>query len=145
MLIETNAKFQPIVILTLGLDTRIEEQQALAHAGFEKFKTIRGSFEGEKEYGYVVPVNSTEDVKKLVELARTHKQESIMHIEGDSRFASLIPTNPEAPQKPLGEFVAVDPSVAIQHTSWTLDIAKDQFYITKPLEKTEFKGGTHAE
>lgn len=140
MLIESNSKHQPVAIIALNLATRIEEQQALVAAGFTKFKTVRGCVKGEKEYGYVLAINSPDELAEVLQLARKHNQESILHIEGTSRRASLIPTNPESPQTSLGIFTPVDARHAHKLDSWTFDIGRDQFYVALPELKPSKMG-----
>jgi len=122
---------QPVAIFTLNLETKIEEQQALNNAGFKHFKSMRGSYKGQKETSYLVPVEALEDLGPLLDLARTHGQESILFVEGVTREASLIFTDPETPQEHLGKLTPVDAREALKSESWTLDVEADQFFITK--------------
>ncbi len=116
----------PAVILALNTGELSDERATLRALGFE-FKPVTGVYKTVTEDSYVVLLKQTDDLKKLMDLAAQHEQESILFLD-ERRNAKLVYLKDNSTE-PLGRFTKVSEVEAKQHDNYTKD--DNSYYVCK--------------
>ena len=70
--------FLPIAIFALNGKDEAQERFLIERAGFTANKSMIGVYQGKEERAWLVPITSSEQKARLLELAAEYKQESVL-------------------------------------------------------------------
>ena len=117
------------IAIALNKDDFLKEWNILNDAGFPYFKAVHGVWKGESEWSYIVPVRTSEEVKRLAEVAREHEQEAILHVNPD-RSAYLIYTGDtdDFRKEYIGQWDSVSREIAKTLDGYTYDQNTGTYY-----------------
>ena len=118
----------PCVILALNHKTAKEDIQYLEKEQLRDFTMVKGVYKGQKENAYIIPIYQT-NINKLYDIARKHRQESILYIDNTNN-AELLYCD-ESKKIKLGNFVEVPKAEAEKQDCYTHMPLTDKYYITK--------------
>lgn len=120
--------YQNYIIFCAGTDLiRVAAFRAWASNRTLNFKSLKGSYKGQIEDSFIINAKDYDEIKPWI-----LDQESILWlgpISGLGRSAKLVFSNGD--EQEIGTFVSTYRDYALKQDSWTLDIAANEYYITK--------------
>lgn len=125
----------PFIIFSINQEGESESDNRNTHSAYAltfptiglPFKSLLGCYKGTCEESFLVADNS-KNRAFVLGIARRHNQQSILIVDAD-RYAELLYLNLNTSQ-PIGKFVAVSKSHALQQDNWTFDPETENFYTT---------------
>lgn len=120
--------FLPIAILALNTGSEAEEKAILKAHGFSANKPLEGHYKGEQEQAWLVCLSGQEDRRKLVELAREYKQESVL-FSGIDRTSVLYFVG-DGHEEIVGVLTEVHESIAKEKDAYTFDPQSGKYFLT---------------
>lgn len=122
---------QPFVILSSDNINVLASN--LLNIGFNKFKYVKGCYNGNQEVSILVPLmyenpmQTTCDLIDLERLANEHKQECLLFVDSN-RDAWLVYLGRKHPVD-MGKFVRAPANDVTDHEAWTMDPKTGQYWI----------------
>lgn len=119
--------FLPIAFIALNAGTDEQELTILKEHGFQANKPMKGVYKGKEENSWLICITGQEQRRKLVDLAREYKQESIL-FSGIDRTCTLHYIE-DGREEILGVLTETPEHHAKQQQSYTFDPQSGKYWV----------------